>query len=217
MRNQPIYQSSDVSALILAGGSSRRMGENKALLEITGQFFIERVINAVRPLADDILLISNDPDPYTFLHLPIIPDIQPDYGPLMGLYSGLSAARHELTLLLACDMPFVQTAFLRHMLVSAKNYDVVVPKSEEGLHALHAFYRRSTCLPAIEQALKQGKRRTISFYDQVQVLTLGKDDYAPFDPLGVALMNVNTPEQLKIARKVARDIINHPSPERGDY
>lgn len=202
--NPFVPQSIDVSAMILVGGASSRMGENKALLQLAGQSILERVVAAVRPLADDILLITNDPTPYTSLHLPLVPDIQPHYGPLMGLYSGLIAVRHELALLLACDMPFVQTALLAHMIHLAEDYDVVVPTSEDGLHPLHALYRRSTCLPAIEQALARRQRRMISFYDQVRVRELPPRDYARFDPLGIALMNVNTPAELAHARDVAR-------------
>jgi molybdopterin-guanine dinucleotide biosynthesis protein A len=155
-------------------------------------------------LGDDIILIANDPAPYAFLKLPIVPDQQPNYGPLMGLYSGLVVARHELVLLVACDMPFLSTPLLAHMLEMAGQGDVVIPTTSDGQHPLHAVYRRSTCLPAITQAIALGKRRMIAFHDQVKVVEIGDDALRRFDPGGLALLNVNTPEDLALAEHVAR-------------
>ncbi len=190
--------------LILVGGASSRMGRNKALVPVGGMRLIERVVGAVQPLGDEILLIANEPESYAFLGLPCIPDQQPNYGPLMGLYSGLAAARHELAVLVACDMPFLSTDLLGYMLAAAAAADVVIPRTEDGQHPLHAVYRRSTCLPAIAAAIAQGKRRMIAFHDQVRVREIGEEEMAPLDPTGLALLNVNTPEELALAEHVAR-------------
>ena len=192
------------TVLVLVGGASSRMGQNKALLSVGGMRLIERVVQAVRPLGDDLLLIANEAGPYTFLELPCVPDRQPDYGPLMGLYSGLAAAKYELALLVACDMPFLSTHLLRHMLDLAAGQDVVIPRTEDGQHPLHAVYRRSTCLPAIAAAIAQDKRRMIAFHDRVRVREIGEEEMRPFDPSGLALLNVNTPEELALAEHVAR-------------
>jgi len=179
------------------------MGQNKALLTVGGIAIIERVIQALDPLCSEILLVGNDAAPYQHLGLPIVPDVEADLGPLMGLYSGLLATSAELNLLLACDMPFAGRALLAHLLASSDDYDVVIPRTEEGLHPLCAVYRGSTCLPAIHAALAARSRRVISFFEQVRVREIGPSELHLLDPGGVSLMNVNTPEQLAKARAIA--------------
>ncbi len=193
-----------VTALLLAGGASSRMGENKALLEVGGVTQVERIMNVIVSLSDEILLVANDPEPYAHLKLRQISDLKQGYGPLMGLYSGLRAASHEICILVACDMPFISRPLVRHLLTQACDYDVVVPDTADGFHPLHAVYRRSGCLPAIEVAMLLQKRRMISFYGDVRVRRVSGDEISPFDPHGIALMNVNTSEQLAAARELAR-------------
>lgn len=196
-----------MSALVLVGGGSTRMGRNKALLPVGGVPLIERVLAALRPLATDILLITNDPATYAHLNLPCVPDEQPGYGPLMGLYSGLKAARHEAALLVACDMPFLNTALLARLVELLPGYDLVIPRTGEGLHPLHACYRRSTCLPAVATAIAAGERRMIAFHPQVRVREVGEDELAVFDPAGLALLNVNTPADLAAAEHIWRRLV----------
>lgn len=197
-------ESGSVSGLILVGGGSLRMGANKALLPVGGVPLIERVRRALTPLCREILLIANDAGPYTSLGLPIVPDLELGRGPLMGLYSGLRAARGELALLLACDMPFVDPDLLAHMIHLAPGYDVVIPDTADGLHPLHALYRRAACLPAIAAALAKGERRMISFFDAVRVRQLPAAELADLPGAERALMNVNTPEELAAARHILR-------------
>ncbi len=181
------------------------MGRNKALLTLDGDRLIERVVQALVPLTDDILVVSNDPEPYRFLNLPIIPDVRPGYGPLMGLYSGLMAARGELALLVAVDMPFLTSEFLGFLVSLAPGYDVVIPRAHERLHPLCAVYRRDVCLPAIAQAIARGQRRLIAFHSQVRVREVDEETLRQVSPDLRALMNVNTPEELARARMLMED------------
>ncbi len=197
------YFEGEVAGLVLLGGTSRRMGQNKALLPVGGIAIVQRVLNALEPLCSETRLIGNDAEPYLHLGLPIIPDVEPNLGPLMGLYSGLLASNHELNLLLACDMPFASPALLMHLLTVSEGYDVIIPRTENGLHPLCAVYRRSTCLPAIRAALDAHSRRVVSFFDQVRVREVGPDELRLVDPDGIGLMNVNTPEELAKARAIA--------------
>ncbi len=191
-----------VGGLVLLGGASRRMGQNKALLPVGGIPIVQRVIDTLAPLCAEIQLIGNDAEPYLHLDLPIIPDVEPNLGPLMGIYSGLLATDNELNLLLACDMPFASHSLLTHLLTLSDGYDVIIPRTKNGLHPLCAVYRRSTCLPAIRTALNAHSRRVISFFDQVQVREIGPDELRLVDPDGISLMNVNTPEELAKARAI---------------
>ena len=191
-----------VTGLILAGGASSRMGRNKALIEMDGQPLVARVAAALQPLTTERLIIANDPAPYRFLGLPIIPDIEPGYGPLMGLYSGLKAASGELALLVAVDMPFLSPDFLRYLLTLAPGYDVVIPEAEGRLHPLCAVYRRASCLPPIQEAIARGQRRLIAFHPQVRVRRVPEEELRQVSPDLRALINVNTPEELADARRL---------------
>lgn len=195
-----------LTVVIQAGGESRRMGSNKALLPFLGQPLIARVLERVRPLADEILITTNQREGFEFLDLPLVADVLPGSGALGGLYTALLRARQPLVAVVACDMPFASRELLAYQrdLLVAEEADVVLPATEQGLEPLHALYRRETCLPAVEAALKQGERRVISWFGQVRVRALTPAEIAAIDPAGRAFMNVNTPEDLLQAERLAR-------------
>jgi molybdopterin-guanine dinucleotide biosynthesis protein A len=199
-----------VTALILAGGFSRRMGCDKAWLELGGVPLVERVSRRVLPLADELLFSTNNPDRFESLlgGLPIaarlVADQAPGSGPLAGIASGLRAARHDLVLVLAADMPFVQVELLSQMAVLAADYQAVVPKTidphsgELAAEPLHAFYRRS-CIAPITAHLQAGQRRIVSFLDDVRTRWVLPEEIAAFDPDFLSFRNLNTPEDWDLA------------------
>jgi molybdopterin-guanine dinucleotide biosynthesis protein A len=196
------------SVVIQAGGESRRMGEDKALLPFLGEPLIARVIRRVSPGAGEVLVTTNRPESYKFLSLPLHQDLLPGTGALGGLYTALNAAAGELVAVVACDMPFVNPGRLalgRDRLRSSQA-DLAVPRTEEGFEPFHAVYRRETCLPAIRKALESGERKLISWYPSVHVLELEDKDLILYDPRRVAFWNVNTPEELVQAELLARTI-----------
>src|SRR5512135_2970118 len=147
--------------VIQAGGESRRMGQNKALLPFHGQPLIERVVKRLKSSADELILTANQPELFQFLGLPIFPDLIPGKGSLGGLYTALSAAHFPLVAVVACDMPFINPALLvaeQNLLVQG-SWDVAIPRSEEGLEPLHAVYRKDACLTPIRRALEEGRLR----------------------------------------------------------
>lgn len=194
-----------VSVLILAGGRSTRMGQDKAWLAFDGQPLVERVARRVLPLAGEIIFSTNTPDRFRDLAvaLPvptqIVPDAQTGAGPLAGLAAGLQAARHDLVVTLAVDMPLVSPELLGYMVSIAASYDAVVPlvavpgAAEPQGEPLHAIYRKS-CLPAITACLAEGRRRLVSFLPLVQVYYLAPPEISRFDPAFRSFLNVNTPE-----------------------
>jgi molybdopterin-guanine dinucleotide biosynthesis protein A len=102
----------------------------------------------------------------------------------------------------ATDMPFVSVGLFNHMksLITLE-VDVVIPFSEKGYEPFHAIYRKASCLPAIESAIRENKRRIISWFDAVNVATVEKNEIEVFDPKGLAFFNVNTPEDLHFAEQ----------------
>jgi len=173
------------------------MGEDKALKVFLGRALIERVIDRLRSLTDDVVVTTNRPEPYRFLGLPLVADLRPGRGALGGLYTALEAAQAPLVAVVACDLPFVSAALLAHAadVLTKEGVDVVIPESAEGLEPLHAVYRRATCLPAVEAALDAGQWKVIAWFPQVKVRVLSRTECAPWDEGGLAFWNVNTPAE----------------------
>ena len=140
-----------VTGVIQAGGKSTRMGGRpKALMELGGRRIIDRVADVLRAVTDDLLIVTNTPDAYASLGLPMVPDVFPDHGSLGGIYSGLRAAPGDAAFTVACDMPFLMPEVARLVIDRAALADVVVPMSGGRLETLHACYAKS-CLGPIER------------------------------------------------------------------
>jgi molybdopterin-guanine dinucleotide biosynthesis protein A len=182
-----------VSVILLAGGKSRRMGRNKALLPWHGVPLIQHIVERLTEVSRDILLVTNTPQEYAFLNLPMVPDVVPNGGSLVGLYSGLEAIRHPWGLVMACDVPFVNTDLLSYMLSLREGYQAVVPVMGDRHEPLHALYHKS-CLPAMRRHIDAGDKRIISFYPEIRIRFLREDEIDRFDPEHLSFLNANTPE-----------------------
>jgi molybdopterin-guanine dinucleotide biosynthesis protein A len=191
-----------ITGVIQAGGRSTRMGGRpKALMELGGRRIIDRVADVVREVADDVLIVTNTPELYASLDLPMVPDAFPDHGSLGGIYSGLRAAAGDAAFTVACDMPFLMTQVARLVTGRAGEADVVVPRVGEQWETLHACYAKS-CLGPIEARLRAGRLKIVGFYDEVRVLTIDAEEVARFRAPEIVFMNVNTPEELEAARRL---------------
>src|SRR2546429_9209721 len=135
------------TGVIQAGGRSTRMGGRpKALIELGGSRIIERVLAALTAVVDDVLLVTNTPELYAFLKLPMVADVYPDRGSLGGIYSGLNAASRETAVTVACDMPFLQPDVVRLAGAPAGQRGVVIPPLGHQLETMHAAYAQA-CPP----------------------------------------------------------------------
>jgi len=192
-----------ISAVILAGGQSRRLGMDKSLLKLEGQSLLARTVDKLAALSDDIIVVTNSPEDYAHLALGarFVRDEQPGAGALMGVYSGLKAATHDSALTVACDMPFLNVSLLRYMLTKSARYDVVVPQLGEFLEPLHAIYSKR-CLPFMAALLAQGRKQIIAFFGDVDVHHIEEPTISKFDPLHLSFLNVNFPEDWQLAQKV---------------
>jgi molybdopterin-guanine dinucleotide biosynthesis protein A len=207
-----------LTVLILAGGGSRRMGQDKIWLPLGADRapLIQRVVARVRPLAEEFLFSANAPEPFAALlsslrdqgvPAQVVPDRYPGAGPLAGLHAGLSAAHGDLLLALAGDMPFVNPALVAHLVALAAGFDVVMPElphphtGEPVKEPLHAIYRRS-CLEAVAARLAAGERQMVGFLPDVRVRLVLPDEIRPFDPELRSFFNVNTPEDWQVAEKM---------------
>jgi len=202
---------------IQAGGESRRMGGDKALLPFLGKPLILRVLEHLSGFADEVIVTTNRPADYAFLTESkvsrlwsprIVTDLLPGHGALGGLYTALHAAVHPLVAVVACDMPFASRTLFEYErdLLLKTNTDVVLPSSAGGLEPLHAIYRDATCLPVIESALKSGEWQLIAWHTHVKVRTLTPEETARCDPQGMAFLNLNTQEEFLEAEKLAMGV-----------
>ncbi len=182
-----------------------RMGENKALKPFLGRPLIQRVVDRLAPIADELLVTTNQPADLAFLQLPLIPDLKPGRGALGGLYTALASARQEVVAVVACDMPFASAALITAStrILEQEAADVVIARTPEGFEPMHAVYRRLTCLPAIEEAIQADQWRVISWFSKVRVRTLTEQELARYDPGGTAFLNLNTPEEFSEAERRA--------------
>jgi len=195
-----------VTGVIQAGGKSTRMGgEPKALLELGGRRIVERVLDAVRPVVDDVLIVTNTPALYGFLGVPMVADVYPDHGSLGGIFSGLRAAAGDAAFTVACDMPFLHPEVVRLVVERAGEGDVVIPRVGEQLETMHAAYSQ-TCLPPIEARLRAGRLKIVGFFDDVRVVEIGAAEVARFRDPAIAFMNVNTPDELERARALVAEL-----------
>jgi len=189
-----------LTGVVQAGGRSVRMGGRpKALLELGGRRIIDRVVHVLRQVTDDLLIVTNTPELYASLGLPMVPDVFPDGGSLGGIYSGLLAAPGEAAFTVACDMPFLMAEVARLVTERAGEADVVVPRIDGQWETLHACYAKA-CLPPMEARLRAGRLKIVGFYDEVRVLDIGAREIARYRAPEIVFMNVNTPAELEAAR-----------------
>jgi len=195
-----------VTGVIQAGCKSTRMGGRpKALLELGGRRIIERVLDVVGAVVDDVAVVTNTPDLYAFLGLPMVADAYPEHGSLGGIFTGLAAAAGDAAFTVACDMPFLHRDVARLVVARAGEGDVVIPRVGGQFETLHALYSKA-CLPHIEARLKAGRLKIVGFFESVRVVEIAEAEVARHRPPAVVFMNVNTPAELDRARGLAAEL-----------
>ncbi|HIJ95685.1 MAG TPA: formate dehydrogenase accessory sulfurtransferase FdhD [Desulfuromonadales bacterium] len=183
-----------ITGVILAGGESRRMGSNKALLTINGERMVESAYRRMAGLFDEILLITNTPERYDFIPCRKVGDLYPGMGPLAGIHAALTSCATERVFVIACDMPNLKPQVVR-MLCSLPG-DVVVAGTPGGLEPLHAVYSKS-CLPLMEVMLKAGERSILTLLDRADINLIPQARIAELDPDFSSFRNINTPEEYR--------------------
>jgi len=175
----------EATLIILAGGDSARMGQDKSMLLINGQPMIRHIYDQLRPHFNQVLISSNDISKYNFLGVDVIPDRVTDQGPLMGIACALQASINDLNFIIACDIPQVNVALIKTMLREGRNYDAVVPRIDQSrFEPLFAVYKKDA-LAAIEDALASGQHRVMEALSRCKVKHIDLTD-------AQQLTNVNT-------------------------
>jgi molybdopterin-guanine dinucleotide biosynthesis protein A len=195
MSNRP-----GISGAILAGGKSKRMGEDKALVKIRNTTLIERAVQAMKPVISRPMIITNAPEKFNYLNLPLYHDVIPNLGPLGGIYTALNYATDNYVLVMACDLPNVTTRIIQELWNRGGRQDILVLDAGFGLEPLCAVYSKR-CIPIIKDQIEKGELKVTDFFpkmQKVEVLKLKEID----DSLSGRFLNVNTPADRRLAEKI---------------
>lgn len=196
-----------LTAAILAGGKSRRMGRDKATMRIAGQTLLELVARSVSAVAEEVFVVASDGAPYSALGFSVVPDLVRGAGSLGGIYSAVSHAAHDYCLVVACDMPLLNPRLLEMMARMPRDYDALVPalsgdRSDQGgcvtLETLHAIYRRTTSDPFFRR-IQHGQLKIADALDDVKLVTVSEEQLRAVDSELLSFFNVNTPDDLEFA------------------
>lgn len=189
--------------IILAGGRGRRLGGNKALLPFLGKPLIDHLIKRVENLTDEILIVADEPRLPSLDHrAKWVIDLFPGWGPLGGIYSGLSVSRNQWAFAFGCDMPFIQPSLLKFMFSISKGFQAVVPVIEGKLQPLHALYSKS-CLEVFRGDLEKGFLKLTKTLSLLKVKHLTQEEARVYDPSLVSFFNINSRADLEKALNLA--------------
>ena len=189
--------SEGATLIILAGGESKRMGRPKHLLpKPRGGTVLEHLIARLSPMFTETLVVGrNLMSPSG--NVRVVEDLYLARSPLIGIYSGLLAAKTDLSFVVACDMPFVRSSLVEHILSRSSGADVCVPIVNGYYEPLCAAYRR-TAIPAIAEAIGRGTLKVTAPYDDLNPRTISEDELRRFDRDLVSFTNLNVPHQLEL-------------------
>lgn len=195
-----------MTGVILVGGKSSRMGQDKAFMSVGGTPVFRRVLGVFETLFDEILIVTNRKGRFGEYDYPEIVDLIPDCGPLGGIYTGLHSAKSERIFVASCDLPFINNSSIVLLMREAGEYDIVVPDIEGRLHPLHAIYSKR-CLPFIHGRLKNNDlniTRFIKDVGELSVKRVPKEAFMTEDPDLIFLFNMNNQEDWMEANKIVR-------------
>lgn len=182
-----------MTGIILSGGKSSRIGENKAFVVIDGMRIIDRAVNLFKSLFEDVIIVTNAPLDYLDLEVTLVTDIYAGKHALGGIYTGLFYASCSHAFVAACDMPHLNPQLIAMMIKQAPAYDIVVPETKAGLEPLHAIYSKN-CLPHIKRRIVQDRLKITGFYKGLKCLRLPETVCRSFDDKMLSFTNINTLE-----------------------
>ena len=185
-----------ITGVILAGGASRRMGSNKALLEVDGNSIISRTYLTLTSLFHEVIIVTNSPVDYDFLPCRKVPDIYANFGAIAGLHSALTHSSTAQTFVTACDMPFLDQSIIRYLchLQQAEGFEATIPYSEGGQEPLHGVYS-SACKDIFESAILSDERKVVDILKKINIRNVTYDEVRSIGGQSVSFLNVNTPEE----------------------
>jgi molybdenum cofactor guanylyltransferase len=187
----------DCTAIILAGGDSRRMRQDKAMMTFSGQPLIQRAIDSLQQIFPVILISVRKPRPE--VKLPQVCDFQSDGGPLTGLASAMAQITTPWAFVVGCDMPFVSCALVEQLAAHREQYQAVVPVVGGRLQPIAAFYS-SSCIAMMRANLASGDRSLLGILKLLQVCYVDENELMKSDPHLHSFVDLDTPQDVAIAK-----------------
>ncbi|MBW6483097.1 MAG: molybdenum cofactor guanylyltransferase [Vicingaceae bacterium] len=179
-----------ITVILLAGGKSSRMGADKGLLLINEKPMIQHIIDAVRVISNNIIIVSNQME-YTQFGFPVFEDRIKESGPLAGIYTGLVHSKTHQNIVLSCDVPYVSAALITFLMEQSSNFDVTIPQKKDRLHPLIGVYTQA-CLPVFKNELKHQQLKVKLAIEKMKLNIVDAALFADFN-----FMNINTPIDIK--------------------
>ncbi len=186
-----------VSAYILAGGKSERMGENKAFLFFREKPFIDEIYNGLSRIFKNVTIVTKPEYKALYKRKKLVFDIMSLQTPLVGILTALKHSINDFVFIKSCDNPIFSADLIKAMTEQINGYDVVMPKLSDGFHPLFAIYSKN-CLTPIENQLKNGNRRTIDFFRHVNICLMDEEKVKKYDPDLVSFININTKKDYEL-------------------
>lgn len=195
----------DVTCIILAGGASRRMGRDKAFIQIEGIRLLDYVYGKCRELFNEIIIVTNEPKQFVDYQTPVVPDEIPGIGSIGGLYTGLKRASNYYSFCVACDMPFLNPELITHLIEERHTNDIVIPKTRAGFEPLHAVYSKR-CIEPLKKFIENGDLKISNLLEEVKVRYYSEEEIKKVDPSLLSFMNVNTKKELFKIQQMVKGI-----------
>jgi molybdopterin-guanine dinucleotide biosynthesis protein A len=196
----------DISSIVLAGGKSLRLGHDKITEKVGNVTLLEKVVSRINSLSKDIVIVTAEERSFKEFadnkKVKTVADIFPGRGSLGGIYTGLIESETFYNLVIAADMPFLNGELLAYMMEVADGFDFVIPKIGTFFEPLHAIYSKN-CVTPIETMIRKNRRVIIELFDFVKVRYVEAEEIDRFDPEHLSFFNINTVEDLELARKIA--------------
>ncbi len=193
-----------ITGVVLAGGKGRRIGGEKAFVQLAGRTLIRRVIDLLSEVFSEVIVVADNIGRFRELPCRCLVDRLPGLGPIGGIETALRATSREAVFVVACDMPFINPEIIQLMIKRAAGVDLVIPSLPDGLHPLHAYYAR-TCLSSIDAQIKAGDLGPHSLPQRVRSILFQKESFLERDPLFRSVMNINTPSDLVLAHRLLEE------------
>jgi molybdopterin-guanine dinucleotide biosynthesis protein A len=204
----------DIGCIVLVGGKGSRLGRNKAQEIVGKKSLFHWVLDSVDFLKSEVIVVTGAEEFSSWLtrcpsRYKVVADIYPSRGPMVGIFTGLTASKSLYNLVVGCDMPFLNQGLLSYMTQIAAGFDLVIPRLGNMVEPLHAVYSKS-CLVPMERMIEQDDLGINRLLGLVKVRYVDSDEIDRFDPEHLSFFNVNTEADLKMARGLVNrgDIFN---------
>lgn len=187
----------DCTGVILAGGENRRMPVLKSFIKVNGERIIERNLRILRGIFKEVFIVTNQPEFYVYLDVPLLGDLYDVRGPMTGIFTALLNSSYSRVFIVACDMPFINRALIEYMVSDRGDYDAVVPVYRNRMEPLFALYWRRL-RASMEQAILDRRVGMKDFLMNKRVKYIKRGDIKDMDPEARSFVNINTLEDANI-------------------